>query len=198
MNIERVIFYGLAAIVLGAAMMVITSRNSVRAVLSLVLAFVASSGLWILLESEYLAMTLIVVYVGAVMVLFLFVVMMLDLNLDPLKESFARYFPIAMVIAGITIGELVWVILHSPSTALKMSQLAPRGADYSSIKHLGMALYTNYLYPFELAAVLLLVAMVAAVSLTFRGVRSRKTQNIAQQISVTKAQRLEIVTDMKP
>lgn len=197
MTIERLIFYSLALIIIGAAVMVITSRNSVRAVLSLVLTFVASAGLWVLLESEYLAMTLIVVYVGAVMVLFLFVVMMLDLNLAPLKESFARYFPLALVIAGITVAELVWVIIHSQTTLIAMNQLAPRGPDYSSIKHLGMTLYTNYLYPFELAAVLLLVAMVAAVSLTFRGMKARKVQNIAEQISVTKAERLEIIRDMK-
>lgn len=198
MTIEKLLFYGFAAIVLVAATMVITSRNAVRAVLSLVLAFVASAGLWILLESEYLAMTLIVVYVGAVMVLFLFVVMMLDLNKEPLRESFSRYLPLSIIIAGITIAELVWVIFHTPQTAVTMAQLTPRGTDYSSIHHLGMALYTDYLYPFELAAVLLLVAMVAAVSLTFRGVKSRKTQNIKAQLEVTKSERLKIISDMTP
>lgn len=198
MGLEKILFYGLAGLVVLAALMVITSKNSVRAVLSLVLAFVASAGIWLLLESDYLAMTLIVVYVGAVMVLFLFVVMMLDLNLSPLKESFIRHLPLAVLIAGLSVGELIWMIQHSPQTAQTISQLAARSSDYSSIKQLGMSLYSNYLYPFELAAVLLLVSMVAAVSLTFRGMKSRRTQQIAAQVRVTKEERLEIVNDLSP
>jgi len=123
---------------------------------------------------------------------------LLDLNLAPLKESFIRYLPLALVIAGVAIVELIWVITHTAHTSTLLAHLTPRGADYNSIKELGMALYTNYLYPFELAAVLLLVAMVAAVSLTFRGVKERKTQDIKAQLRVTKEERMEIISDLKP
>jgi len=196
MPFEKILFYILAAFILGSATLVITSRNSVRAVLFLVLAFVSSSGLWILLESEYLALTLIVVYVGAVMVLFLFVVMMLDMNMAPFKEGFIRYMPLAALIAVLLVAQLGWVFFDWSRLLPTFENLAPRGGDYSSISVLGEEMYSHYLFPVEIAAVLLLVAMVAAVALTFRGIKSRKSQNISKQVQVRAADRIRLIKDL--
>jgi NADH-quinone oxidoreductase subunit J len=197
MPFEKILFYVFAALILGSAALVITSRNSVRAVLFLVLAFVSSSGLWMLLESEYLALTLIVVYVGAVMVLFLFVVMMLDMNLAPLKEGFTRYLPLGALIAILLVAQLAWVFFDWSSLLPNLDNLVQRGPEYSSISVLGKAMYTDYLYPVEIAALLLLVAMVAAVALTFRGPKSRKSQNISKQIQVRAEDRVRLIKDME-
>lgn len=191
-------FYSFAAVTLFSAMMVITSRNSVRAVLFLVLTFVGAAGLWMLTQAEFLALTLILVYVGAVMVLFLFVVMMLNLNTSPLKEGFVKYFPLGLLIAAVLIGQLIWVYKHSPMKALGLGELTMQGPEYSNIKHLGLDLYSNYLYPFEVAGVLLLVAIVAAIALTYRGPRHRKKQIISEQVAVTKSQRLKLMKDINP
>jgi NADH-quinone oxidoreductase subunit J len=191
-------FYSFAAVTLLAAMMVITSRNSVRAVLFLVLAFVGASGLWMLTQAEFLALTLVLVYVGAVMVLFLFVVMMLNLNTAPLKEGFVKYFPVGLLIAALLIGQLIWVYKHTPMDQLGLSELVIQGPEYSNIKHLGLDLYSNYLYPFEVAGAILLVAIVAAIALTFRGPRHRKKQNISHQIAVRKVDRLKVIKDVNP
>lgn len=195
MPFEKILFYLFAAMIIGSAMMVITSRNSVRAVLLLVLTFVSSSCLWILLGSEYLALTLIVVYVGAVMVLFLFVVMMLDVNLEPLKEGFIRHLPLAVLIAMLLVAQIGWVFFDWSKMLPSFEQLTPRAADYSSIHELGIAMYTQYFYAVEIAAVLLLVAMVAAVGLTFRGVKNRKSQNISKQIRVRAQDRVRLIKD---
>jgi NADH-quinone oxidoreductase subunit J len=160
-------------------------------VLFLVLAFVSSAGIWLLLEAEFLAITLVLVYVGAVMVLFLFVVMMLDINIEQMRLGFWRWLPVGLLLAGLIVVQMVWVLganeISSGTNAIK------HAADYSNTKELGRLIYTDYVYPFELAAVLLLLAMVAAIALTLRKRRDTKRQNIGEQIKVKKQDRLRIV-----
>lgn len=191
-------FYGFSAVTLFAALMVVTSRNSVRAVLFLVLAFVGASGLWMLTQAEFLALTLVLVYVGAVMVLFLFVVMMLNMNTAPLKEGFAKYFPLGLLIAVVLMTQLAWVYKHTPMDQLGLGELVMQGEEYSNIKHLGLDLYSNYIYPFEVAGVILLVAIVAAIALTFRGPRHRRKQIISEQVAVRASDRLKVIKDVNP
>jgi len=190
-NFETIIFYVFAALIVFAALRVITARNPVHAVLYLVLAFISSAGIWLLLEAEFLAITLVLVYVGAVMVLFLFVVMMLDINLVRLREGFWRWLPFGAALAGLMALEMIWV-LGSKSTS-KGLIAAKHTADYSNTKELGRLLYTDYVYPFEIAAVILLVAMVAAIALTLRHRKDAKSQVVSDQISVKKADRLRVV-----
>ena len=193
MGVEKIIFYVFAAILIASATLVVTTRNSVRATLFLVLCFFASSILWMLLEAEFLAITLVLVYVGAVMVLFLFVVMMLDVDYAALKEGFVRFLPLAIVVAGLVFAA-IYTIVSSVNFGLEAYALpAPHPADYSNVKELGRLIYTNYFYAFELAAVLLLLAIVAAISLTFRGARARKVQKPDWQIAVKRADRVELV-----
>ncbi|HXU92834.1 MAG TPA: NADH-quinone oxidoreductase subunit J [Gallionella sp.] len=191
MNFETIVFYIFAALTVFGALRVITARNPVHAVLFLVLAFISSSGIWLLLEAEFLAITLVLVYVGAVMVLFLFVVMMLDLNIVRLREGFWRYLPFGAALAGLMAFEMIWV-LGSTETAGGIAAVK-HAADYSNTKELGRLIYTDYVYPFELAAVLLLIAMVAAIALTLRRRKDSKSQVVAEQIAVKKADRLRIV-----
>ncbi len=186
------VFYAFAAVLLAAGAGVIVSRNPVHAALWLVLAFFSGSGLWMLLEAEFLAISLVLVYVGAVMVLFLFVVMMLDINLDRLREGFWRYFPVGGLVALLMVGELVLASL-SKNFATMGRNLPAAPADYSNTRELGMLLYTQYLYPFELAAVILLVAIVAAIALTLRRRTNTKYQNPAQQVRVKRADRVRMV-----
>ena len=167
MNIETLVFYLFAALSVFSAVRVITARNPVHAALFLVLAFFSMAGIWLLLEAEFLAITLVLVYVGAVMVLFLFVVMMLDVDLVQLREGFWRWFPFGVVLALTMVGEMVWV-LGGRQTAETGANIVKHAADYSNTKELGRLIYTDYVYPFELAAVLLLVAIVAAIALTLR------------------------------
>ncbi|MEZ5561660.1 MAG: NADH-quinone oxidoreductase subunit J [Gammaproteobacteria bacterium] len=189
-----ILFYAAAATLIGAAIAVITVRNPVHAVLSLILAFVSSAVLWLLLEVEFLAIVLVLVYVGAVMVLFLFVVMMLDVNTTKLREGFARYAPVGAIVAGIVILELTGVIWWR-SEGMPVNQvLVPRDADYSSTAELGKLLYTEYLYPFELAAMLLLLAIVAAILLTMRKRPGIKTQDISAQVRVRREDRVKLVS----
>ena len=191
MNFETIVFYVLAALTLFAALRVITARNPIHAVLFLVLAFISSAGIWLLLEAEFLAITLVLVYVGAVMVLFLFVVMMLDINLVRLREGFWRWLPFGAALAGLMAFEMIWV-LGSPATSAG-KEAVKHAADYSNTKELGRLIYTDYVYPFEIAAVLLLVAMVAAIALTLRRRKDAKSQVISDQIAVRKSDRLRIV-----
>jgi NADH-quinone oxidoreductase subunit J len=193
MNLEILVFYMLAALTVFAALRVITASNPVHAALFLVLAFFSTAGIWMLLEAEFLAITLVLVYVGAVMVLFLFVVMMLDINLERLREGFWRWFPFGVVLAAIMVFEMVWV-LGSRQTAETGATLAKHAADYSNTKELGRLIYTDYVYPFELAAVLLLVAIVSAIALTLRRRKGTKSQDVAKQVAVKKADRIRIVT----
>lgn len=193
MTFSLFIFYVYAAIMLFAAFRVITVRNPVHAVLFLVLAFVCSSALWLLLEAEFLAIALVLVYVGAVMVLFLFVVMMLDINIAPLREGFIRYLPVAALI-GIAVVALMIMALGPWQFGLdEVAAPARQAADYSNTRELGVALYTDYLYPLEIAAVILLVAIIAAIVLTMRKGLDTKYQNPSEQVRVRKQDRLRIV-----
>ncbi|MGQ0657824.1 MAG: NADH-quinone oxidoreductase subunit J [Chromatiales bacterium] len=190
---EGAIFWMLAALLLFAGTMVITVRNPVHAVLFLVLAFVASSGLWLLLEAEFLAIALVLVYVGAVMVLFLFVVMMLDVNITQLREGFARYLPVGAAVALLTVVAMSLVVGPHHFGLEQFAAPPRRAAGYSNTAELGRALYTDYLYPFEIAAVVLLVAIIAAIALTMRGIRQGKTPKPEDQVSVRRSERVRLV-----
>ncbi len=191
MNFETIVFYLFAALSVFAALRVITSRNPVHAALFLVLAFCSMAGIWMLLEAEFLAITLVLVYVGAVMVLFLFVVMMLDVDLVQLREGFWRWFPFGVVLAAGMVAEMIWV-LGSRRTE-ETAGAIHHAANYSNVKELGRLIYTDYVYPFELAAVLLLIAIVAAIALTHRRRKDSKSQNVAEQVEVKRADRVRIV-----
>ncbi|MGZ8256894.1 MAG: NADH-quinone oxidoreductase subunit J [Gallionella sp.] len=195
MNFTDIVFYVFAALTVFAAMGVITARNPVNAALFLVLAFCSASGIWMLLEAEFLSIVLVLVYVGAVMVLFLFVVMMLDINLVRLREGFWRWFPFGAGLAGLMVFEMIYVLGSRQTQATANAIVHP--ANYSNTKELGRLIYTDYMYPFELAAVLLLVAMVAAIALTLRRRVGVKTQNVAEQVQVQAADRVRIVKDMR-
>lgn len=189
---EQIIFYCLASILLFAATMVVTVRNPVRAALFLILAFFTSAGVWLLLEAEFLALTLVLVYVGAVMVLFLFVVMMLDIDLAPLQEGFTQYLPLGMFVAALITIEMIAVLGASHFGLDIVPSPHPHPADYSNTKEIGLLLYTVYVYPFEIASVILTVAIVAAITLTLREKKS-KSQNIAEQVKVRAQDRVRIV-----
>jgi NADH-quinone oxidoreductase subunit J len=193
MTFEQILFYAFAAILVFAAGMVITVRNAVHAALFMVLAFFTSAALWLLLEAEFLAITLVLVYVGAVMVLFLFVVMMLDLNTAPMREGFARYLPVGIVVALLVIAVMAMAVGQRHFGLEQMPVPVPHGADYSNTRELGLLLYTTYVYPFEIAAVILLVAIVAAIALTLRQRGGTKTQNIAEQVAVRRDDRVRLV-----
>ena len=190
---ELIIFYLFATVLLAAGVAVITVRNPVKCALFLVLAFFTSAGIWRILEAEFLAITLVLVYVGAVMVLFLFVVMMLDINLVPLREGFIRYLPIGVLVALIIVGEL-WLVLGAENFGLDVFPVPQRhGVEYSNTRELGGVLYTVYVYPFEIAAVILLVAIVAAITLTMRRRGGIKTPRPESQVSVRREDRVRIV-----
>ena len=183
-------FYLFAAVLLFAAYRVITSRNTVHAVLYLMLAFSQASALWLLLKAEFLGITLVLVYLGAVMVLFLFVVMMLDINVDELRQGFWKHFPVAAIIGGFVAAELIAVLWAGfPS----VSATAPAVAQGSNTHALGKLLYTEYLYPIEIAAVILLVAMIAAIALTLRHRKDSKAINPGDQVHVKARDRLVVV-----
>jgi NADH-quinone oxidoreductase subunit J len=193
MNFDTFVFYFLSAILLFAGVRVITARNPVHAALFLVLAFATASGLWMLLEAEFLAIALILVYVGAVMVLFLFVVMMLDINIDRLREGYWDYLVPGLAVAGIMVAEMI-VVLTGRRFGLLAEAPAPKPAGYSNTEELGKLLYTHYVYPFEIAAVILLVAIVAAIALTLRRRKDSRYQDPARQVMVRKQDRIRIVT----
>lgn len=189
---EQIIFYGFAAILLVAATMVITVRNPVRAALFLILAFFTSAGIWLLLEAEFLALTLVLVYVGAVMVLFLFVVMMLDIDLAPLEEGFTRYLPLGIVVAALITIEMIAVLGASHFGLDIVPAPLPHPEGYSNTKEIGLLLYTVYVYPFEIASVILTVAIVAAITLTLREKKS-KSQDVSQQVKVRREDRVRLI-----
>ena len=194
MPIYEIIFYVFSLVLLAAAVMVITVRNPVYAALSLVLAFFSSAAIWMLLEVEFLAIILILVYVGAVLVLFLFVVMMLDINLAPLKEGFIRYLPAGIVVALLMAVELLLVLWARGRFGADAYPLPdPLPADYSNTRAVGEWLYTNYLLAFEVAGVVLLVAIVAAVALTLRQRTGSHRQNPAAQVRVQRDERVRLV-----
>jgi len=192
-GIDTIVFFLFAALAVFAAVRVITARNPVHAALFLVLAFFSMAGIWLLLEAEFLAITLVLVYVGAVMVLFLFVVMMLDVDLIQLREGFWRWFPFGIALAIAIVGEMIWV-LGGRQTAETGANIVKHAADYSNTKELGRLIYTDYVYPFELAAVLLLIAIVAAIALTLRHRRTAKKQDPSKQVLVKSKDRLRIVS----
>ncbi len=193
LHFQDIVFYALAAVLLYAALSVITTRNPVYAALYLVLAFFTAAGIWLLLEAEFLAITLVLVYVGAVMVLFLFVVMMLDINLDKLREGFWNALPIALPVGGLMAVEMVMIVGVRNFGYDKVVAPPAHAADYSNTAELGRVLYTDYLLPFELASVVLLVAIVAAIALTLRSRKASKSMDPSKQVLVKKADRLRIV-----
>ena len=197
MTFELLLFYLFSGILLFASTMVITIRNPVKSALFLVLAFFNAAILWMLLEAEFLAIVLVLVYVGAVMVLFLFVVMMLDVNLVRLREGFSEYLPYGGIIAAILVVELA-LILGGPDAdpqfgLERMPDPEPKPIDYSNTRELGRLLYTFYIYPFEIAALVLLVAMVAAITLTMRKRKDTKFQEPSEQIKTQAKDRLRII-----
>jgi len=195
--IHQVVFYFFSAILIAASVMVISSRNPVHSVLFLVLAFFCSAVLWMLLQAEFLALILIFVYVGAVMTLFLFVVMMLNIDLSAMKAKFVRYLPYGFVAMVLLVGTMLLVI--GPKH-LKEASVLPLHypASYSNTKTMGTLLYTHYLYPFEIAAVILLVAIISAIALAFHGRKAdNKAQRVPEQLKARKQDRLRIV-DIKP
>jgi len=193
MTVEAAVFYFFAILLVFAASMVITVRNPVHAALFLIMSFFASAGLWLLLEAEFLAITLVLVYVGAVMVLFLFVVMMLDINLTVLREGFARYLPVAFVVALLMMASLGLVVGKDNFGLEAVGPAAHAAASYSNTAALGKVLYTDYVFPFEIAAVILLVAIVAAIALTLRPSRQTKAPKPERQVAVKRADRIRIV-----
>jgi NADH-quinone oxidoreductase subunit J len=193
MNFELAVFYAFAAILLVAALRVITARNPVHAALFLVLSFVTAAGLWLLLRAEFLAIALVLVYVGAVMVLFLFVVMMLDINLDRLREGFWAHLPLGIVVGLLIVVEMGALVVLGFQRAQYPAPADP-GAGYSNTRALGRLVYTDYVYPFELAAVVLLVAIIAAIALTMRKRKDTKYQDPARQVVVRREERVRLVS----
>lgn len=194
MDAKTGLFYVFAALLLFAAFRVITARNPVHAALYLVLAFFQAAAIWILLKAEFLAIALVLVYVGAVMVLFLFVVMMLDINLDGMRQGFWKHFPLAGTVGAVIALEMSYVLMggfrEPPKTASASGQI---GAQLSNTKELGKVLYSEYLYPLEIAAVILLVSIIAAIALTLRERKDSKSQNPSEQVKVKRADRVTLI-----
>ncbi len=194
MDFASIVFYFLSAILLLSGLRTVTAKNPVHAVLALVLAFFTAAGLWIMLEAEFLAITLVLVYVGAVMVLFIFVVMMLDINIEEMRKGFWSHLPLAALVAGLMVVEMVMVL---GGDRFGLTAPAAKPASYSNTKELGLLIYTDYVYAFELAAVILLVAIVAAIALTLRRKHSRKIVDPGWQARQTAKGRIRMV-NMKP
>lgn len=190
---QQLIFYTFSTILLFAGLMVVIGRNAVRSALFLVLAFFASAGLWILLEMEFLALVLVLVYVGAVMTLFLFVVMTLNLSADPGRQGFVRYLPYGILVVSLLVAGMVYVISPQRFSSSALVGVTSHPADYSNVKALGEVLYTEYAYPFEISGVLLLVAIIAAISLSFRGRRNSKYQAPGEQVVVRREERVKLI-----
>ena len=200
MDAKTGFFYLFSAVLLFAAFRVITSRNPVHAVLNLILAFSQAAAIWLLLKAEFLGIALVLVYLGAVMVLFLFVVMMLDIRLDALRRGFWKHFPFAALVGALIAFEMGMVLMggfgdveESKAVAATAVNAAGQAVQYSNTQELGKLLYTKYLYPVEIAAVILLVAMIAAIALTLRKRKDSKAVNPAQQIRVRAQDRIKLV-----
>jgi len=196
MDVTTIFFYLFSAVLLFSAFRVITARNPVHGVLFLMLAFSQASGIWLLLRAEFLAIVLVLVYLGAVMVLFLFVVMMLDIHFDNLRQGFWRHLPVALVIGGLVVVEMAGVLSRG-FRGEGMPAVVASAANVSNSKALGALLYTKYLYPVQIAAVILLVAMVAAIALVLRERKDSKKVNPADQVHVRARGRVELL-DMEP
>ena len=196
MDYQTGFFYLFAAVLLFAGYRVITARNPVHAVLYLMLAFSQASALWLLLKAEFLGITLVLVYLGAVMVLFLFVVMMLDINMDSVRQGFWKHFPLAALLGAFVAAELIavlWAGVPTVSGSPDAAGVGVNAANYSNTRELGVLLYTEYLYPIEVAAVILLVAMIAAIALTLRQRKDSKAINPSLQVHVRASDRLVVV-----
>jgi NADH-quinone oxidoreductase subunit J len=195
MTLELAMFYVFSLVTVLAAGAVVTLRNPVHAVLSLILCFFSTACLWLLLQAEFLGIALILVYVGAVMILFLFVVMMLDLNLTPIREGFARYFPVAVLVAAVMLFEIVGLIGVRASDGMRgMAAADPaQAAGLSNLEWIGQALFTRFMLPFEIAAVILTVAIVVAVMLTLRRREGTKHQDPSRQVMVRREDRVRLV-----
>jgi NADH-quinone oxidoreductase subunit J len=194
MSSEQIIFYTFSFWFIASSLMMIFSRNAAKAVLFLVWAFFSAAGIWILLEAEFLAITLILVYVGAVMVLFLFVIKMLNIDKSTLRAKFAGYLPLGLIVAAIIIVEMSLVLGSGQFGLDVMPSPLRHGADYSNITVLARQLYTVYVYPFELAAVLLLIAIIASITLVHRDELGRKKQKISEQVKVRAKDRVRLVS----
>jgi NADH-quinone oxidoreductase subunit J len=190
---ELLIFFAYAAILVGAALGVIVVRNPVHSVMFLVLAFFTSAVLWLMLEAEFLAMILVLVYVGAVMVLFLFVVMMLDIKSSTLRSHFMQYIPVGVLVALIAVAEVWSVVWLRNQGFAGLTKPVPAPADYSNTKELGAVLYTEHVYAFELASFVLLLAIIAAIMLTMRRRPGLKVQDISKQVAVNPKDQVRIV-----
>lgn len=191
--VYEIVFYLFASLLIASAIAVITTRHPIRSILFLVLAFFASSVLWMLLQAEFLALVLIFVYVGAVMTLFLFVVMMLDIDKIVIKEGFVRFLPLAVLLLGLLIGVMVYVLApsHIPIVA---TQAPSFGSAYINVNSLGELLYTHYLFSFEVAGAILLVAIIAAIALGFHGRKPDvKAQDVSSQLQAQKQGRVRLV-----
>ncbi|MDE2296424.1 MAG: NADH-quinone oxidoreductase subunit J [Gammaproteobacteria bacterium] len=193
MMFETILFFAFSAVLVGAALGVILSRNPVYSALLLVLCFFNSAVIWLMLDAEFLGIVLVLVYVGAVMVLFLFVVMMLDVNLEELRKGLAGYWPLAAAVAGLMVFAILNVVVakHLGGLALRAAPSLPAG--YSNTRVLGEALFTRYAYPAQLAAVILLVASIAAIVLTLRHRTGLKPQNVGEQVKVSAKDRVRLV-----
>jgi NADH-quinone oxidoreductase subunit J len=194
MTLEKLIFYALSAVIIVAATMVVTRRNPVHSALFLILAFVSCSGIWLLAEAEFLAIVLVLVYVGAVMVLFLFVLMMLDIDLAVLRAGFIKMLPLGVIMAIAMAAELILIVGPGNFGLEKYAAPARHAADYSNTEELGSVLYTVYMYPFEIAAVILLVAIIAAIGLTMRKRPDTKYLDPATQVVVKRDERVRMVS----
>ena len=199
MDVKTGFFYLFSLVMLFAAFRVITARNPVHAVLFLMLTFSQAAGIWLLLKAEFLAITLVLVYLGAVMVLFLFVVMMLDIHIDTLRQGFWRHFPLALAIGALISLEMAVVLFggfragDAPVVPETVTNAAGQVVQYSNSQALGTVLYTEYLYPLEIAAVILLVAMITAIALTLRERKDTKKVDPSRQVRVRASDRLEVV-----
>lgn len=194
MDVQTGFFYLFSAALLFAAFRVITARNPVHAVLYLMLAFSQASAIWFLLQAEFLAIALVLVYLGAVMVLFLFVVMMLDINFEELRAGFWKHFPLAALIGGLIALEMSLVMVVSfGDVAHPQSMSAEVAAHYSNTKEIGKLLYQEYLYPIEVAALILLVGMVAAIALTLRERKDSKHVSVGQQVRARASERMAVI-----
>lgn len=197
MDFQTGFFYLFSAVLLFAAFRTITARSPVHAVLYLMLTFSQAAAIWLLLKAEFLGITLVLVYLGAVMVLFLFVVMMLDINVEEMRQGFWKHFPLALVLGGLVGAELVGVLsVGFPNMVVtpEVAQTAMHTADHNNTLELGKLMYSQYLFPVEIAAVILLVAMIAAIGLTLRGRKDSKAIDPGLQVKVRAADRLEVVS----
>jgi len=192
MDINFALFCTFSLILLFAGFRVITAKSPVAAALNLVLAFANASCIWMLLKAEFLAISLVLVYVGAVMVLFLFVVMMLDINVEGMREGFWKHFPLAGLVGAVIAVEMIFVLYRGFNTP-DVAPLPPELANLGNAKALGVELYTKYLYPVQIAAVILLVAIIAAIALTLRHRKNTRSQSVGEQVRVKESDRLRIV-----